>query len=522
MDPSEVIAAATFQPPAASTLDEWIRQSGALSPLLACTIVLHALGRASRMSDAELAATIESLTPAGIARGPQGDWRWLAVRGAVRPRAAADAEVVERLGAVLFQCLTGQPLSYPIPAEQELRHTVRRLRPDVPAAVADLTAATVSAPRSGRMTIATLDRQLRHALGLDRMPDGHQSVRTSRPGIAAIALFVCAGLWWSATEARRVRPGADGLTTNEAAQLDANIEVAQTLAMMDEHTASIQHYQQLGRMWVARVAPDDSRLAWTEAHEAWVRTLAGDRLTTEQLLENKPSWLAGQLGDRHPYTRAVRLALAETLEARGATTDGAALRAEADRAISALLTRGFPRPIALDPAPVPPGVLAHVVPNRPHAEGFRQRDGVFFSALTSTQRHHAARTGWQLHVIAEGSCRTTIAAGMDPRVVTVDVARATEGRWNIRVDGTIPTLAVTRPAATAAVGISIAADATGALHANLDGEPTALTVDPSGERTAAPYSLTFADGSPNGCAVVWLEIPFPRAASFQRSLAPPR
>src|SRR6185436_9600226 len=99
---------------------------------------------------------------------------------------------------------------------------------------------------------------------------------------------------------------------------------------------AIQLYQSLVPLWRTRLPPDDPRLTWNAAHEAWVRALAGDRFTTEQILTDVSDWLPRSLGDAHPYARAVRLALADTLDARGAAVEAAALRKQV-----ATATRGL-------------------------------------------------------------------------------------------------------------------------------------------------------------------------------------
>jgi hypothetical protein len=308
--------------------------------------------------------------------------------------------------------------------------------------------------------------------------------------------------------------------------LDIAVETAQTFAMIDEHTAGIQQHQDIARLWRSRIAPDDARLAWNEAHEAWVRTLAGDRLTTEQLLEDKPSWLAAQLGEGHPYTRAVRLALAATLEARGARAEAASLRAQAERVTPDLL-HGHGPPVDsgpgvggwwfLDDAPVPPGVLAHVAPNAAEREGFRRGPGGgFVVPLTSIQRSVAARDGWRLHIVAAGTCRASFVAGTDPRLITVNATRSVDGDWQVRIAGTSPAITLSGAIAKT-VDVSLVADATGDIEARLGDERARASLDMAADRAAPPYTLAFDGGSDEmACAVVWLEIPFPNDANFLR------
>jgi hypothetical protein len=316
---------------------------------------------------------------------------------------------------------------------------------------------------------------------------------------------------------------AGGLTSRETDALDISAETAQTMSLIDEHTAVIQLYQQIGRLWSTRIAPGDPRLAWNEAHEAWVRTLAGDRLTAEQLLENKPTWLAAELGERHPYTRAVRLALAATLVARGATAEAASLRVQAERATRDLFQSTRRAPEILDDAPVPPGVLAHVAPNAPAREGFRPGKGSsFLVPLTSAERWIAGRDGWRLHLVTANTCRASVVTGTDPRLIAVNAARSPDGGWRVWVEGTKPAM-VFEAAASETVIVSLAGHGTGAVDVLLGGERgQSSRIDTTSFPPEPPYALTF-DGGPagTGCAVVWLEIPFPPEATFRASPPPP-
>jgi hypothetical protein len=238
-----------------------------------------------------------------------------------------------------------------------------------------------------------------------------------------------------------------------------------------------------------------------------VRTLAGDRLTTEQLLKN-PSALGSALGDAHPYTRAVRLLLAATLEARRAAADASALRDQAEMAGRALiavtgdLTPGVP---------APPGVVAHLAPNPPEREGFRRRpDGSFFTPLTSTQRLLAGRDGWRLHVIVSGTCRASIVIGNVPHLIALHASRSADGSWETRVGGTAPPQTM-RLEAAERPRISVVADGAGGVEVRWpEGRVTPLRMDHEAVAPDPPYSMTFSgDNGAAGCDLVWLEIPFP-------------
>jgi hypothetical protein len=269
---------------------------------------------------------------------------------------------------------------------------------------------------------------------------------------------------------------------------------------MDEHTAAIQEYQQIARWWSARIAPENPLVTWNSVHECWVRTLAGDRLTTEQLLAAAPSRLGATLGDLHPYTRAVRLELAATLEARGAIAEAGALRDQADQATRRLL--GDTSSV-LEDVPAPPGVLAHLAPNAPEREGFRHASSsAFFTPLTSIQRMLAGRDGWRLHVIAEGPCRASAVTGNVPRLVSVSAARAADNSWDVRVEGTQPPLKLHRTAAEQ-VNVSLIADGSGTLQARLGRHIAQTSIAAGSAPPDPPYTLAFDGGSNGaGCALV--------------------
>ena len=92
----------------------------------------------------------------------------------------------------------------------------------------------------------------------------------------------------------------------------------------------------------------------------------------------------------------------------------------------------------------------------------------------------------------------------------IDISRGTDNTWQLRIEGTRPPLTLVRPASEK-VGVSLVADRTGMLQARL-GEHSvhATAIDTLAALPAPPYSLAFNGGpGDKGCAVVWLEIPFP-------------
>lgn len=238
--------------------------------------------------------------------------------------------------------------------------------------------------------------------------------------------------------------------------------------------------------------------------------------------QNKPSWLAAGLGERHPYTRAVRLALAATLEARGASVEAASLRKQSAQATRGLLQGDARAADVLDEVPAPAGVLAHIGSNRAEQEGFRRLpDGGFFVPLTSTQGWLAGRDGWRLHVVAAGTCRASIVAGREPRLVAVSAARLADSTWQVRIEGTTPAITLHHAAADT-VGVSLVANGTGWLQARM-GEDRAhqSRIDTTTPPPDPPYVLAFdGERGGRGCAVVWLEVPFPYQTNVSLSPRP--
>jgi hypothetical protein len=498
---------------AAIVLEDWVSIHGPLWPSVGVVVASMICARASALTDEELAGAIGSLNPGGVVRDDQG-WSWRPAPVGASGRRVFDAEVIERIGAILFFCFTGQTPAYPFPPDRILRGTLRQLRSDLPVAIVELTVGALSVRRRrDDPTLLAFAGELRQVLGVERNAARRRLNR--RPLLLGAAAAICAmvvGSWWAVSPRRGERPETTGLTAREAALLDVANESAQTFAINDEHTAAVQQYQQILKLWRTRVAPDDPRMAWYESHEAWVRALAGDRLTAEQLLEDKPSWFATALGEGHPYTRTARLGLAAMLEARGALSQAASLRAASEHATRSLLENTGLAPADLAQAPVPPGVRAHVRPNVAEREGFRRlADGEFSAPLTSAERWMAAREGWRLHVVAAGPCRASVDLGDDRASSGVAVSREADNRWHLRIDGS-PAVSPST-IAPEFIGISIVAQASGAIEKIVGGQRLRLNGSPpAGKRPTPPYRLAFHDGSDAGCALVWLEIPFPSTA----------
>ena len=485
-------------------LDEWIARYGALWPAAALVTTLDACATVSRLDDRTVRRVIASLNTAGVTRCSSG-WTWVPEPTESEGGPVSDHEIVERLGAILFCALSGETRVDLFAPESAWRTTLRESRPELATLIVDLTVGALSARRRRGLTPAVFAREIRHALGVERRAEPRMRPMSIAAVVAALLLFGAA--WRSQSVSDRV--GTNGLTTQESIRQDITYESATTCALVDEHTAALGFYGEWGRIWYDRLAPDDPRMIWTLAHQAWVRTLSGDRFTAEQLLDDAPDWLSRELGSHHPYARAARLALADTFAARGANELAKSLRNDAARAVRELFREFGHNVDPLEGVPAPPGVLSHVSPNLPEKEGFRaHKDGEYIAQLTSVQRLMAGRDGWRLHVAANGPCRTSVVVGNVPRRITLEAARVADGRWQVRIEGTKPD-ATLSGATGDSVAVSLVADGAGAVSARIGAETTRMTIDTSSEIAEPPYALTFDSDTTSGCAVVWLEIPFP-------------
>jgi hypothetical protein len=147
------------------------------------------------------------------------------------------------------------------------------------------------------------------------------------------------------------------------------------------------------------------------------RTLRGDRLTTEQTSTLRRA-ARRALGDGHPYTRAVRLKLAATLAARGATSQ-AALRSDAEHAARALVGDAGSH-LTGDYRAARCGCISR---NAPEREGFRRSGGVPPVEARRGSPAPVARTSSPKHV--RGVCGTVM-----PPLVGVNVSgRDGVGAW---------------------------------------------------------------------------------------------
>ena len=497
------------------SLECWIEQHGPLSPSAALLIGLDTLALASAMSPRQLAATIASLHPSRITRREGNGWRWTPggeTETSRSPR-VGDHQIVERIGALLFYALTGEPVRDPLVGAPALRARLHSLRPDLASSIADLTVrATLVRHSHHRLTPSALARELRRPLAADGDGGTPRSVGTRLMVISA--LVGMAGLLWFAA-----RPGdrlaTHGLTRDETTLTDIYTEASETFAVIDEHTASLLLHQQLRRLWGPQVHPDDARLMSMAVHEAWVRTLARDFLTAEQLLSNAPRGFLREFGERHPYTRGARLALAAVLEKRGAISEAAALKADAERTTRELLEDARRLADVAPDVPIGPGVVAHMAPSVPEREGFRQAADGFEAPLTSVQRLVAGRSGWRLHVVAREACHVSVDVGAVPRRVTLKVAPMPDRSWQVDVAGVTPVVTLRQEPAPS-VKLAIVAGAAGDLEAKLGETIRRSQIDTAGPLPDPPYALAFRGASAaSACALVWMELAFPFGPTSQ-------
>ena len=488
----------------AVTLDDWLARYGPLWPQHALQLTFEICAVVSRMPDSQLGRTIGSLTTKGIERTPVRGWEWRAREGAAQSAPVTDRDIVNRIGAILFQSVTARPLSYPIASDEGLRATLRHLRPDLSPHIAEVILMALSTTRPEAATLGGFAREVTRGLGVAAAPPGRVPVSrwlgVAAAGTIAIAIWLSNG---SSAGATRL---GHGLTSQDTAMLDVFTESAETWALIDEHTAALQVYGLITSLWQPNVPLDDARLARVDTYTSWVRALANDRLTAEQSLRAAPSRLAVQLRDDHPYVRGARLFLAFILDARGAQAEAEALRREADRLTGRLL-HGTKRREDLSPAvAVGPGTVAHAAPVPPEREGFRRAsDGRYLAPLTTMQRWFAEHAGWRLHVVTRGACRASVDVGDYPRSIGVAVSRAGDSRWKIRVEGVTPA-AVLHAVAAEQIGLSLIGDKEGHVQVRIDDlPPVDRHIDARAAAPAPPYALSF-DGA---CGLVWLEIPFP-------------
>jgi hypothetical protein len=96
-----------------------------------------------------------------------------------------------------------------------------------------------------------------------------------------------------------------------------------------------------------------------------------------------------------------------------------------------------------------------------------------------------------------------------PRLSPVSAARAADSSWEWRIAGTTPAITL-RDRAAGRSSISLVASGSGSLVAEVADGTVESRIDSAGPTPDPPYGLSFAsDRGDTGCAVVWLELPFP-------------
>lgn len=504
----------------AVSLERWVTDHGPLARAVALTVALKTAVAASQMDASELAANIGSLNARCVRRHPESGWTWYPVPDPQAATSIGDVDIIERIGAILFRALTSHPLEDAFASEQTIREQLRRHLPSLPAAVADITAGAIGVRRRHGMTLAAFAGDLRRAIGVQPTAQRSRLWQVPFASTVAGAIGLALMLWaWTASRgADRIEP--HGLSGEETALLDVLSEAASTLAVIGEHTVAIQHYEQIARLWRTRLPRDDARIAWSLAHEAWVRGLDGDLLTAEQLFVDAPSWLSAQLGDSHPYTRTSQLLLSAVIDAHKAGGDPSALQQRARTATTRLLGDSIRASDLAPGIPAPPGTLAHVAPNPAEREGFRVGpDGSFYTLLSSVQRLVAGRDGWRLHAVVTDSCRATLDIGAVPRRIAMNAARRRDGRWEVGVSGLVPPPTIVA-AAGDRVSFSVIASADGVVDLHVGEDSRSARVDMTAPLAAPPHALQFHQDRADGCRVVWLEIPFPWQPASTRPAQP--
>lgn len=493
----------------AVTLADVLAAHGPLAEGTALVVALSACADASALEPDVLRQSLGSLATAHIRRDRSGRWRWQPAPAGALDHRPTDNEVSSRLGAVLFECLTGSPLAEYLPQPTVIRSRLRDSRPNLTQAVEDLTARLASAQSAERQSLDGVALDIRRVIGVTEPSRPVRHWRRWSVVVGAVGLVTGVAIA-VASYPDTLEVASHGLTREETTLSDLATEASDHWTSVREFITAFAQLDGLERLWRSRVPADDPRLDRIHFRQAWARMERGDFITAEQYLTSMLGPLERAFGPSHPYIGAIRLHLAGVLDRRGA--DAAAGE---QRELAAAIARTLLSGAGFDAGPLPggppgPGLLAHVAPHPPEQEWFRRRDDdAYFSPLTSTARWLAGERGWRLHLAAAGDCAATVDAGREPRRIGLSIRRTEHGA-SIRVDGVRPAVEFTAPDSSAPVHVALDVASDGQMRIwSSRSDPHLVSID----HTVAPppYGLTFVGlGRDNGCTLVWWEIK-PRA-----------
>ena len=148
-------------------LDRWLSAHGPLPYAEALVLALRVCSCVSSMTHARAAATLPSLRSSAVERRVQEGWTW--VPEPARPATTVeDADVLERVGALLYECLSGETLPARHAHEAEIADRLRTAAPGVPTAVVELTAHACAARSHGGASLTAFAEDVRAVLGVAR------------------------------------------------------------------------------------------------------------------------------------------------------------------------------------------------------------------------------------------------------------------------------------------------------------------------------------------------------------------
>jgi hypothetical protein len=490
-----------------TSLDAALASHGPLSAPSAIVVALRLCADASALTPADLGRSIGDLATTAIVRDVDGAWRWRPAQSGALDRRPTDNEIASRIGAVLFECLCGEPLRDYLPDPAAVRARLREGCPGLSQAVIDLCARLASARSGARVALDDVAAELRSAVGVHDIPSRRrQGLWLAGALLLVGTLAIAVGL--AGGDGAQSRTEAHGLTPEETTLADVAVDGADFWTVRREFITAFDFLAGVERIWRSRLQNDDPRVASIHHRQAWARMERGDFLTAEQILTGLIGPLERQLGTAHPYVRAARLNLATVLDLRGARDLAREQRAMSAAALRQLPVQALTELLETSGAPIAPGILAHVTPNAPEREWFRQvPGGGYFAPLTAVSRWMAGQRGWRLHVTTTAMCEVAADVSRDPRRIQVSVRRADDG-WRVRVEGVRPVVdlrAAESPAGR--VPVTLDAEPDGTVRVMVPGAaPVTTAIDPD-VALPPPYGLAFGPASGHdGCALVWWEV----------------